>query len=144
MPKPPHFFQTHPFSCVPACLRMVLASLGFEISEFDLRNLCQCDETGVERKEAINAVLELGFDSYESNLTSIDELQENLKNGLNPIVFLRFSETTNYSHAVVVYKISKEKVFVLDPEIGEREFDINLFVENWSLGLTIIIEKKTL
>jgi len=85
----------------------------------------------------------LGF-MHMLHLTSIDELQENLKNGLNPIVFLRFSETTNYSHAVVVYKISKEKVFVLDPEIGEREFDINLFVENWSRGLTIIIEKKTL
>lgn len=141
MPKPPHFFQTHPFSCVPACLRMVLASLGFEVSEFDLRNLCQCDETGVERKKAINAVLELGFDSYESTLT-IDELRENLKINLSPIVFLRLSETANYSHAVVVYKISKEKVFVLDPEIGERELDINLFTEIWSRGLTIIIENK--
>ena len=141
MPKPPHFFQTHPFSCVPACLRMVLASLGSKISEFDLRDLCQCDETGVERKKAINAVLELGFDSYEANLI-IDELQENLKNGLNPIVFLRFSETANYSHAVVVYKISKEKVFVLDPAIGERELDINLFTEIWSRGSTTIVEKK--
>ena len=120
---------------------MVLASLGFEISEFDLRNLCQCDETGVERKKAINAVLELGFDSYESTLT-IDELRENLKIDLSPIVFLRLSETANYSHAVVVYKISKEKVFVLDPEIGERELDINLFTEIWSRGLTIIIENK--
>jgi len=43
---------------------------------------------------------------------------------------------------VIVYKISKEKVFVLDPEIGERELDINLFTEIWSRGLTIIIENK--
>jgi ABC-type bacteriocin/lantibiotic exporter with double-glycine peptidase domain len=52
--------------------------------------------------------------------------------------------TEDYSnHAVVVFKITKDKVFVLDPaEIGEREFDINSFIENWSRGLTIIVEKK--
>ncbi len=141
MPKPPHFFQTHPFSCVPACLRMVLANYSFEISEFDLRNLCECDGTGIGPRKAIAAVKDLGFDCDEANL-NFEELKEYLSNNLNPIVYLRFNLQTEFPHAVVVYKISKEKVFVLDPEIGEREFHIDNFVEIWSRGLTIVVEKR--
>ena len=67
MPKPPHFFQTYPFSCVPACLKMVLASLEYEISELELRNLCECDETGTMPSNAIKAASECGFDAYKAN-----------------------------------------------------------------------------
>jgi ABC-type bacteriocin/lantibiotic exporter with double-glycine peptidase domain len=141
LPKPPHFFQIHPSSCVPACLKMVLASLDFEISELELRDLCECDETGTQRSKAINAIEKLGFIGYEANL-EIEELEEIISNDLTPITFLKFDPKVNYSHAVVVYKISSENIFVLDPAIGEREFDINLFVESWSRGLTIIIERK--
>lgn len=120
---------------------MVLASYGFEISELELRNLCYCDGTGIELKKAVDAVLELDFDCYQAELT-IEELQEHLTDGLNPIVYLRFSEKQKFSHAVVVYQISKGKVFLLDPAIGEREVEINSFTEMWSRGLTIVIEKK--
>lgn len=122
---------------------MVLASCNFEISEFDLRNLCECDETGVEVKKAVKAIEELGFDCGKANLT-LEELKEYVLDKLNPIVFLRFNTQAGYSHAVVVYKISEEKIFVLDPEIGERDFHIDDFVEIWSRGLTILIEKKSL
>lgn len=139
--KPPYFRQTYPFSCVPACLRMVLAGYSFEISETELRNRCECDETGTSPSKATDAVNELGFDCDEANLT-FEELKEYVLDKLFPIVYLRFSEDAKYSHAVVVYKISKEKIFVLDPENGEREFDLSLFIELWSRNLTIIIEKK--
>ena len=143
MSKPPHFFQTYPFSCVPACLRMVLASLDCSISELELRNLCECDETGTIPSNAIKAASECGFDVYKANLT-FEELEDLIRQNITPIVFTKVSQNANYSHAVVVYKISRGTVFALDPEIGEREFEINSFVENWSRGLTIIIEKKTL
>lgn len=121
---------------------MVLASCNFDISEFDLRNLCECDETGVEVKKAVKAVETLGFDYDKVNLT-FEELKEYVLSKLNPIVFLRFNSQAEYSHAVVVYKISKEKIYVLDPGIGERAFQINDFTEIWSRGLTIIIETKS-
>ena len=143
MPKPPFFSQTYPFSCVPACLKMVLASLNFEISESELRNLCQCDETGTSPLNVVKAAIECGFDAYKANLI-FEELEELVLQNITPIVFIRVFEYSIYSHAVVVYKISSGTVFTLDPESGEREFEINSFVENWSRGLTIIIEKKTL
>ena len=139
--KPPYFRQTYPFSCVPACLRMVLTAYNFEISETELRSRCECDETGTSLSKAINAVIELGFNCDEANLT-LEELKEYVLDKLFPIVYLRFSEDAKYFHAVVVYKITKEKIFVLDPKTGERGFDLNSFIEVWSRGLTIIVEKK--
>ena len=142
MPKPPYFRQAYAFSCIPACLRMVLASLDFDISEPELRNLCNCDETRTTPTNIVKAAVECGFDAYHTELT-FEELEELVSQNITPIVFIRFSEDTNYSHAVLIYKISKEKLFLLDPEIGERELDIKLFTEIWSRGSTIIVEKKT-
>ena len=141
MPKPPHFFQTYPFSCVPACLRMVLASLDFEISEPELRNLCKCDKDGTLPSNVVKAAIECGFDAYKANLI-FEELEDLVLQDKTPIVFIRVSENSNYSHAVVVYKISSEKIFTLDPESGEREFEISSLVAQWSRGLSIVIEKK--
>ena len=143
MPKPPYFPQAYPFSCVPACLRMILAAFNFEISEPELRSLCKCDETGTTPSNAVKAAKECGFNSYKANLT-FDELKEEISVNNLAIVFLRLPVTEDFSnHAVIVFKITKGKVLVLDPaEIREREFDINSFVENWSRGLTIIVEKK--
>ncbi|CAN5464811.1 hypothetical protein BH20ACI1_BH20ACI1_07930 [soil metagenome] len=141
MPKPPHFFQAYPFSCVPACLRMVLAKFGIEKTEPELRSLCGCDETGTTVSKAIKAVEKCGLKAYKSNLV-LDDLKNLMLQDLNPIVYLRISENIKYSHSAVIYEITNEKVFVLDPEIGEREFDINFFIEIWSRGLTIIIESK--
>jgi len=119
---------------------MVLAALDVEISESELRNLCQCDETGTSPLNVVKAAIECGFDAYKANLI-FEEQEDLVLQDIAPIVFIRVFENSNYSHAVVVYKISKETVFVLDPESGEREFEINSFVENWSRGLTIIIDR---
>lgn len=139
MAKPPHFFQKHPDSCVPACLKMVLASLGSDISEFDLRNLCKCDKYGTSPSNAVIAAIECGFDAYQANLI-FEELKDLILQNITPIVFIKASKNINYSHAIVVYKISKEKICALDPEIGERKIEINQFTETWSRGLTIVIE----
>lgn len=139
MPKPPFFHQAYPFSCVPACLKMILASLNYEISEPELRCLCECDETGTSPSKAVAAAIECGFDAYQANLT-FEELKELVAQHIMPIVFIRISEEAIYSHAIVVYKISSTKVFAIDPENGESKIDINKFTERWSRGLTIIVE----
>lgn len=141
MLKPPHFFQTHPDSCVPACLKMVLAFLGFEISELDLRSLCECRGDGTPPSNAVKAVIECGFDAYEANL-ELNELQDLISESITPIVFVKANENANYSHAIVIYEIAKEKIYALDPAVGESEFDTNQFMEIWSRGLTIIIERE--
>lgn len=141
MPKPPFFSQAYPFSCVPACLRMVLASLDFEKSEAEIRSFCDCDETGTSSSKAVEAVIKFGFDAYRANLT-FEELEDLVSQNLTPIVFTKFTESVNYSHAIVIYKISKEKIYTVDPQIGEIKYDKNQFIEMWSRGLTIVIQEK--
>ncbi len=120
---------------------MVLASYDFEISEFDLRDLCNCDEDGTFPANAVKSAVDLGVDAYQANLT-YEELEDLIRQDITPIVFIRITEQANYSHAVVVYKISEEKLFTLDPQIGEREIEINQFTEIWLRGLTIVVEKN--
>lgn len=141
MPKPPFFRQAYPFSCIPACLRMVLTSLDCEIFEPELRSLCECDETGTKPSNAVKAAITCGFDAYQAQLT-FEELKDLVAQGATPIVFIKAFENTAYSHAVVIYKILKSKIVILDPENGEREIELNLFAEIWSRNSAIIIEKK--
>lgn len=141
MPKPPFFSQAYPFSCVPACIRMVLASLGLEKSEAEIRSFCECDETGTSPSKVVEAVIKFGFDAYRANLT-FEELEDLVLQNITPIVFTKVTEDVNYSHAIVVYKISRGKVYAVDPERGESNFDVDQFNEMWSRGLTIVIERK--
>lgn len=140
MPKPPFFSQTFPFSCVPACIRMVLASLDCEKTEAEIRSFCECDETGTSPSKATDAAIKFGFDAYRANL-AFEELEDLISQDVTPIVFTKVAEDVNYSHAIVIYKISKGKIYAIDPELGERKFDVNQFNEMWSRGLTIVIER---
>ena len=118
---------------------MILASFDFEITEPELRSLCECDETGTSVSNVVKAAIELGFDAYQAELV-FEELKDLVSQNITPIVFVRVTESVNYSHAIVNYKLSKEKVFAIDPEMEEREINVNLFAQIWSRGLTIVIK----
>ena len=141
--RPPLHFQTDDFSCVPTCILMVLNSFDCNPPMYELRELCKCDEEGTSPINAISAIKHYGFESSAiAYLETIEELKDELSNGLFPIAYLRLSSEN--THAVVVVEITKHEVSVLDPERGERDFDLNQFAEFWSdtRGLTIIIEKR--
>lgn len=60
--KPPFHKQETRYSCVPACLRMVLGSFGLEITESELRARCDCTPfNGTNALQAVDAARELGF-----------------------------------------------------------------------------------
>lgn len=98
------------------------------------------DETGTKPSNAVKAAVLCGFDAYQAQLT-FEELKDLVSQNITPIVFTKAFEIARYSHAVVVYKILKNKILVLDPENGECEIELNLFAEIWSRNSAIIIEK---
>ena len=52
----PFHKQEAAYSCVPACLRMVLAGLGLDLTEKRLRELCDCSPLfGTQALRAIGA-----------------------------------------------------------------------------------------
>lgn len=102
-PRPQHFPQTFPYSCVPACILTVLTSYGVTMLEYEVRAICKCDETGTTPSNAVVALKELGFDlSFVANF-EFEELKSEVAFGLLPITYLRFAE--GITHAVVVHDI---------------------------------------
>ncbi|RUT06603.1 hypothetical protein DSM106972_028600 [Dulcicalothrix desertica PCC 7102] len=51
--------QETPYSCVPACLRMVLSVFEVDMSEAELRQLCDSTPFGTEALKAVDAVRNL-------------------------------------------------------------------------------------
>src|SRR2546428_6412429 len=74
--RPPHYFQATESSCVPACLRMVLvASLGHEVPEITLRQLCECDDEGTTKSKAVDCAKHYGFVELFSAYLHLEELE---------------------------------------------------------------------
>jgi ABC-type bacteriocin/lantibiotic exporter with double-glycine peptidase domain len=59
--KLPFYRQETPDSCVPACLRMVLAGLGVDRAEAVLRQMCDCTMLGTDALNVVDAARQLGF-----------------------------------------------------------------------------------
>lgn len=139
-PQPPYFSQECSYSCVPACLRMVLASYGHTFSESELIEWCNTDAAGTSSIGAVEGLHENGFHDATREFLQLHELQTVLAKGAIPITLLKL----RYGgvHAVVVTKITNEVVEVLDPDDSARsEFERKDFEEMWDLrnGETILI-----
>ncbi|PKO20564.1 MAG: hypothetical protein CVU38_19450, partial [Chloroflexi bacterium HGW-Chloroflexi-1] len=54
------FQQSQPYTCVAACLRVVLAALGVDYPEDDLARACNTAPSGATLSDAAHAVRSLG------------------------------------------------------------------------------------
>src|SRR5947209_8798308 len=83
----PHFQQEHEFSCVAACVRMVLAHFGDIRTEAALRLLLDTQPTGTRAGN----VMRLSGPAFEVSLrpSNLAELQTVLADNQPPIVFLQ-------------------------------------------------------
>jgi ABC-type bacteriocin/lantibiotic exporter with double-glycine peptidase domain len=143
--KPPFYKQETPYSCVPACIRMVLASFGRELSEAALCVLCDCTSFGTEALNAVDAVRQLSFAGTGKHTLSIDELTAQVRQGLYPIVFVNTLPIDGITggHALVVVGIDQTAVAVYDPLHGERHLPRATFESAWAMmhNLTLLIQQ---
>jgi ABC-type bacteriocin/lantibiotic exporter with double-glycine peptidase domain len=141
--KPPFLKQETTYSCVPACLRMVLSGCGTVKSESDLRTLCDCNVFGTDALKVVDAARHLGFLQTAKHNLSLANLKTLVIRGLYPIVFVNMMpiDGIDESHALVVHEFTSDSIVVLDPAIGERTLDLKPFVEAWAArrNLTIIV-----
>ena len=126
----PCFRQERPYTCVPACLRMVLAYLGDEDAEPELAALCGTSRIGTSESGVIRALEFLDCDYDYLQRADLDAVTAWLAEGRPLIVFLRVDQLTigaSGRHAVVVCGIessgSSEElgVVVLNPASGATE-----------------------
>src|SRR5262245_7043952 len=83
----PHFQQEFDYSCVAACIRMVLAHCGDVRTEAELRSLLDTQPTGTRAGN----VMRLSGPDWEVFLrpSNLAELQKVLSDNQPPIVFLQ-------------------------------------------------------
>jgi len=133
--KPPFHKQETRFSCVPACLRMVLLALGVDVSERQLRASCDTTLLGTDALKAVDAARKLGFDGSAKHTLTLDELSDLVEAGHNPIVFVSLLpiDARDDFHTVVVTEFSDGNVLVLDPLVGERAIPELVFSAAWGM-----------
>ncbi len=122
--KPPFHKQETRYSCVPACLRMVLGSFGMDISESTLRTRCDCTPYGTDALMAVDAARALGFVKTAKYTLSLEELKTVVRDGHCPIVFVDLNPLDGLDaiHAMVIVDVSEQEVMVLALSRGNAAF----------------------
>jgi ABC-type bacteriocin/lantibiotic exporter with double-glycine peptidase domain len=132
----PHFKQEFNYSCVAACVRMVLAHYGHSKSEGDLRQLLGTTPHGT-RAVSVSRVAPLGFD-VQFGASNLLRLQATLAANVPSIVFLLTGAldywNVNDAHAVVLVGMDVATVYLNDPFFGTfpQQTSLVSFQQAWA------------
>src|ERR1700720_4641253 len=113
----PHFQQELEYSCVAACVRMVLAHCGDSRTEAELRLLLDTQPTGTRAGN----LMRLSGSAFEVYLrpSNLVELQKVLADNQPPIVFQKTGALEYWSmdifHTVVLVGLDSTTVALNDP-----------------------------
>lgn len=127
---PPFIAQERADTCAIACLRMILAHQGSDISESELIQATDLQEGGLTPDELARLARQVGLRSKEQRLDP-SELADHVQSGRFPIVFLFRAplDRIDMTHAVIPVRLSRKYITVLDPLRGERRVTIRKFEE---------------
>jgi ABC-type bacteriocin/lantibiotic exporter with double-glycine peptidase domain len=121
---------------------MVLDYYGIHQPEQILRQRCKTKFLGTHPINVVTAAREYGLDSY-ADVADLPKLAELLKQNIPPIVTtFDEEEDTIISHALVIQKIDKKYVSVLDPEAGEKQMSKTEFEKLWAAAGRLVIAVK--
>jgi ABC-type bacteriocin/lantibiotic exporter with double-glycine peptidase domain len=116
----PHFRQELDYSCVAACVRMVLAHLGELRTEAELRSILDTQPTGT-RAGNIMRIAGPAFEVYLRSSNST-ELEKVLAENQPPIVFLQTSSLEYWNmdifHTAVLIGLDSAQAVLNDPYSG--------------------------
>nr|AVH79620.1 cyclic nucleotide-regulated ABC bacteriocin/lantibiotic exporter [Nostoc sp. PCC 9201] len=118
----PCFLQQSASDCGAACLVMVARYWGKNFSLNHLRDRANVDRNGASLRSLSAAAESLGF-STRPVKASLDQLA---KQTLPAIVHWE------KAHYIVVYKITKKHVILVDPNIGQRILKREQFLAGWT------------
>ncbi|MCH2231361.1 MAG: peptidase domain-containing ABC transporter [Crocinitomicaceae bacterium] len=108
--------------CGPTCLRMIAHHYGRSISLDKLRRHSETTREGTSLKQIADSAEKIGFRTLG---VKINFKKFKIDAPLPCIVHW------NQSHYVVVYKVSKNSVFLADPAHGKLKMSIKEFLESW-------------
>lgn len=120
----PTYIQHDQMDCGPACLKIIAKFYGKTFSMKYLRDLCYITREGVSLFDIGRAAEEIGFRTLAIKI-NFEDLEKKMP--LPAIVHWQ------QKHFVVVYKISKKKVYVSDPALGLSSYPHKEYKTAWEV-----------
>lgn len=124
---------------------MVLGSFGFEVTEEELRELCDCTLSGTDALKALDAARQLGFTETTKHNLDAEALRSLLEDGCFPIAYVNLFpiDGTYERHAMVVVGMDEAFVTVYDPERGKCKLPLETFSAAWRIqrNLAILVSR---
>ena len=124
--------------CGAASLLSIIRYYGGNISINKLVNLTKTNKDGTNFYNIKNAAEIIGLEAIGYKLDEVDKLYQ-LKTPFMCQVIEK-----NYEHFVVVYKVRKNKLEIMDPAIGKRILTIDDFSKCWTSYIMLFNPKKKL
>jgi ABC-type bacteriocin/lantibiotic exporter with double-glycine peptidase domain len=147
----PHFQQELDYSCLAACVRMVLAFYGSTHTESELRGLLKTRPGGTSPANVLFRLPSLGF-TAELPDASLSYLREQVQAEHPCIVHVWTPPLPHWKdeaiHALVVCDVTQETVWVNDPVLssGPTAIPREAFVRAWAatgyVALVITLAEK--
>lgn len=134
--KIPYFRQEKNTTCGVACVKMVLAFHGKEISEIELEEACETSWLGNTCGELVSGIKKLGFNAEEVDHVTIKYLSAQLEKKcpfialIDPAVL--YGGLEGFGHFVVITGIEDDKIYYHDPEL-DKDLTRNItdFMKAW-------------
>jgi ATP-binding cassette subfamily B protein len=137
----PFYKQLDARDCGPTCLRMVAAHYGRKYTIQTLREKSYISRHGVSLLGISDAAETIGFRTLGVSIT----MEQMVKEAPLPLI-----AHWKQDHFVVVYKVTKTKVYVSDPAHGHISYSHKDFKQGWlsnrkdgeDKGLALLLEPK--
>jgi HlyB family type I secretion system ABC transporter len=129
----PYFEQQSASDCGVACLVMVGQYWGKRFSVNRLRDIANIDRNGASLRGLTAASESIGFTTRPVKATLNKFVQQNL-----PAIV-----HWEGKHYIVVYEVSRDRVIVADPAIGQRSLSYADFKAGWT-GYTLLLQPTAL
>ena len=132
----PLFRQTRPHTCLPACVRMVLAYWGHQHSEAELAQACGILPVwGTTPSAAVEGLERMGYRALWFENASLERLLHFLEQDWPVIVFLPAADLPHGRaglHAVVVAALESAEIVCADPALGTQvRLSLSDFLRAW-------------
>ncbi len=104
--------QENSYDCGGACLLSIIKYYGGYIDLERIRQIINTTKEGTNAYDLIKGSISIGLDSYAKKVT-INELYKETR-----LPVIAHIKRKNMYHFVVIYKIKKDKLLIMDPSIG--------------------------
>ncbi|MDF1698749.1 MAG: peptidase domain-containing ABC transporter [Saprospiraceae bacterium] len=118
-----NYLQYDIMDCGPTCLKMVARHHGKTLGLDRLRELTKISRNGVSLFAISEAAEKIGYKTMGALVT-----YEQLKEEVTLPAIIHWSQ----NHFVVLYKITKKKVYVSDPASGNKTYTKEEFLKHWA------------